>query len=364
MVSQPKKTIHYLYCTHILAFIIIIFALLYTGIGSSRIYALTPVSKHHFSNEISDAKGPFEIKIIDMEIVDEKRKRRIPLKIYFPVKKVKSPVIIHSHGLGGSKDTKFYLAQFLSSHGYVCIHLTHFGSDSSLIDSEKTKQENLVRLKNALRNRESLSNRPLDITFLIDQLTSIEDRYPQLKAVMDKQTIGLTGHSFGAFTTLTVAGAYSKMAKMFFGTRFEDPRPLAFLAMSPQGVRKGRDPKQIFSQIHRPFLTMTGSLDLSPADKVTKGEDRLAPYLNMPPGDKYSLWIEKANHGTFGDEYTQTFADGIRINQPDPKHHRIIKIVHLAFWNAYLKGKPEAKAFLKSGSIKKISDGDAYLSYK
>src|SRR5882672_6583070 len=64
---------------------------------------------------------------------DAKRDRDVPAKIYFP----KSgngpfPVIIFSHGLGGSREGYEYLGQYWASHGYVSVHLQHAGSDDAI----------------------------------------------------------------------------------------------------------------------------------------------------------------------------------------------------------------------------------------
>ena len=43
------------------------------------------------------------------------------------------PVIIFSHGLGGSRDGYEYLGRHWASHGYVSVHSTHIGSDTSAL---------------------------------------------------------------------------------------------------------------------------------------------------------------------------------------------------------------------------------------
>ncbi len=76
----------------------------------------------------------------------------------------------------------------------------------------------------------------------------------------------------------------------------------------------------------------------------------------MPSGDKFSLWMAGAFHWTFGD------GRGDKI--PDPKHHLYIKICSLAFWDAHQKDSTEAKQFLKSRAIDRISKVQARLDYR
>jgi hypothetical protein len=60
---------------------------------------------------------------------DATRNRDVPAKIYYPTTAPsKLPVIIFSHGLGGSRTGYSYLGKFWASHGYVSVHLTHVGS--------------------------------------------------------------------------------------------------------------------------------------------------------------------------------------------------------------------------------------------
>ena len=283
----------------------------------------------------SDDNGPFEVKQIDgYTIKDTDRNREIPIRIYYPEGKGPFPVLIYSHGTGGSYKTQTYLANFLTSHGFVCIHLTHYGSDSSLIDFSQSREEIIKVLRKAVTMKTML-DRPKDVSKVLDSLEQLEMAYPELKGKMDKDNIGLYGHSFGAFTTLLVAGAFQQQAKSPGGP-FIDPRPKAFIAMSPQGTRPGVDPKEVYKGITRPFMSMTGSEDTDPIQVGRTAESRTIPFHNMPPGDKYLVWIIGGHHFTFGEPRPW------QTEQPDPIHHKYIKILHLAFWNAYLKDSKEA----------------------
>ncbi len=60
-------------------------------------------------------------------LFDKARERKIPCTIYYPREDGVFPVIIFSHGIGGSKDDYVYLGKFWAEHGYVCIHVTGRG---------------------------------------------------------------------------------------------------------------------------------------------------------------------------------------------------------------------------------------------
>jgi predicted dienelactone hydrolase len=311
------------------------------------------------SFQFDGADGSYHYEVIDdIAISDPARNRQIPLRIYAPrASGLISPVILVSHGIGGSKASGNWVGKFLASHGYVCIFMTHYGSDTSLLDSTGGLQENIKRLQDSLKDPRNTINRPLDVTRVLDWLEQTGSTLPALKGRIDLKRIGLTGHSFGGFTTLASAGGYAQVSRKQFGRTFSDPRPRAFLAMSPPGPRPGADPSPMFKEITRPSLIMTGSNDLDPIVKPPRSaESRLEPYKFMPPGDKYALWIEGAYHHTFG--------DGRAGQVIDPFHRKISRIVCLAFFDAYLKGNEPARDFLASGQIEKIGGGQVKFYQK
>src|ERR1700722_18408724 len=74
-----------------------------------------------------------EVDFVRHEWRDAKRERTVPVKIYFPkTGEGPFPVIIFSHGLGGSREGYEYLGRYWASHGYVSVHLQHAGSDSAV----------------------------------------------------------------------------------------------------------------------------------------------------------------------------------------------------------------------------------------
>lgn len=78
--------------------------------------------------------GPFAVATATDEWNDSIRNRPVPVKIYYP-RTGDGPfaVIIFSHGLGGSRAGYEYLGRQWASHGYVSVHLTHIGNDTSVL---------------------------------------------------------------------------------------------------------------------------------------------------------------------------------------------------------------------------------------
>ncbi len=183
-------------------------------------------SPGHRAYVSAEAPGPFPVAEWTAEWKDASRSRTIPVRIYYP--KVGSgpfPVIIMSHGLGGSRDGYRYLGERWASRGYVSVHIQHPGSDSEVL---KTRHP-MISMELAAANPANALNRPKDVTFALDTLTALNGRagFP-LEGRLDLKHIGVAGHSFGALHRTGVGGTYSQPAPR------GDHRPLG---PEDQGVR-------------------------------------------------------------------------------------------------------------------------------
>lgn len=76
-----------------------------------------------------------EARFIDCEWVDTARDRVVPARLYWPAastRKSPVPLIVFSHGLGGSRKGYSYLGEGWSARGTASLHIQHVGSDESL----------------------------------------------------------------------------------------------------------------------------------------------------------------------------------------------------------------------------------------
>ena len=271
---------------------------------------------------------------------DPSRNRDVPLKIYYPKEsgEERYPVLLFSHGAGGSRDGYGYLGRYWAEHGYIVLHPTHLGSDRSLLKKGRIFYD-LRALRGMVRDKNNLLNRPKDITFLLNTLPQLEELVPALKGHLDPTRIGVGGHSFGAYTSVAVAGAkvYGNLGEPAL---FADNRVQAFLVLSPQGPGGWAFKEDSWDSIRRPMLMMTGTQDKG----FESGEPyqwRLKAYEHLRPGHKYLAVILGANHMDFSD--TQ-FSGKVR----DPRVHDWIQKATLLFWDAYVKGDRADQQLLKS----------------
>lgn len=282
-------------------------------------------------------------KVVDFEPTDSQRDdREVPLRIYHDGSKAKQPVVLFSHGLGGSRLNNAYLGKTWSQNGYVAVFMQHHGSDIDVIKDAPLRQKFQV-LKSAASYQNSLA-RVADVSFVIDVLERWnKDPQHPLHGRLDLEHIGLSGHSFGASTTMSMAGRALPLGQ----APVDEPRIDAFLAMSPSPGKR-LDPKTEFGKLERPIFCMTGTKDGSPIDPNKKPESRQEVYRALPAGNKYHLVLDAAEHHAFGDSKGSRF----RPKKRDPAHHKIIQQLSLKFWDAHLKQDVTAKQFLQSDAPK------------
>ncbi len=275
--------------------------------------------------------------------VDTARGRTVPIKVYHTAAGDPKPVILFSHGLGGSREGNPYLGNHWAENGYVVVFVQHPGSDRSVWESV-APAERMTAMKEAA-GLKAMLDRLGDIPFVLDQLEKwqVDEAHP-LFGKLDLEHIGMSGHSFGAVTTMGLTG------RKYFGDKdFSESRIDAFLAMSPQ-PGKGIAPEKAFGQLKSPILCMTGTEDASPIDGSLQPDSRRDVYRAFPDGDKFQLVLYGAEHSAFG--------EGERLRGQNPDHHPVILEISTRFWNAYLKDDEGSKAWLQSTAPAKVNGFD------
>jgi predicted dienelactone hydrolase len=307
---------------------------------------------------------------------DDQRNKDLELSIDYPIRGGPYPVIIFSHGFGGSKSGYIGLAAHWTSNGYVVIRPTHADSGALRQALSEQREENPNRtVRERIDAAETVweaqgaadwENRARDISFIIDSLAVLEDRYPELKGRMDHTRVGVGGHSYGAFTAMLLAGVRSTA----IAKSLADPRVRAVIAMSPPGtsVKLGLT-RDSFRDVKIPMLYMTGTEDRGLAESETP-DWRREPFEYGPTGDQYLVVISGARHATFTGRMLppreELVVEPTNPTDPrrldpsqrprrnttmgDPLRERnlfgVAKIAALAFWEAYLKEEADAKAYL------------------
>lgn len=278
---------------------------------------------------------------------DAARDRVVPVKVYYPEEPGGAwPLVLYSHGLGGSRLGGEYLGRHWAGCGYVSVHLQHAGSDESVWKDLPLGQR-ISALKLAAMRPKNFLDRPQDVRFVIDEVLRLNrDPESPLFGRVDPAAIGMSGHSFGAHTTLSVAGqVYPGLAGR--EVQMAEPRIKAAISMSAPAPQRRSQLDRAYSQITIPVLHMTGTADVDPVSG-TDPSDRRIPFDHMTAAQTYLVVLDGGDHQVFSDRVEKF---GPRDGTDDALFHRLILAGTTAFWDAYLKQNAAAKDWL---------DGDGY----
>jgi predicted dienelactone hydrolase len=269
---------------------------------------------------------------LDLVVSDAARQREIPIRVYLPATAARAPVVIFSHGLGGSREGNAFMARHWAGRGYAAVFIQHPGSDTA-VWRNKPIGERMRSMRQAANGKNFLL-RVQDIPIVLDQLEAwARTAGHPLADRLDLARLGMSGHSFGALTTQAVSGQTQVLAD------FNEPRIKAAIAFSPSTPRRD-DAGKAFASVRIPWMLMTGTKDVA----AIGGQDmqsRLAVFPALPPGGKYELVLDNAEHSA----YTDRALPGDREPR-NPNHHRAILALSTAFWDAWLKGDRAARAWL------------------
>ena len=287
---------------------------------------------------------------LDLDVRDDDRNRVVPVRVFLPPGgdgAAPCPVVLFSHGLGGSREGCGYLGDHWSRRGYAAVFLQHPGSDTAVWQDVPP-----ARRMASMRSAASAANfrlRVEDVAAVLDALHAW-NREPghQLAGRLDLDRVGMSGHSFGAQTTQGVSGQSYPLV----GRRFTDPRIKAAVIMSPGTPQGRRDPGDAFSEVAIPWLLMTGTKDTSAVGSQSV-ESRLAVFPALPEGRAYEVVLHDAEHSAF----TDRGLPGDREPR-NPNHHRAILALSTAFWDAYLKDDADARGWLDGDGPRTLLEAD------
>lgn len=279
---------------------------------------------------------------VDLTLFDQERKRNIPVRIYLPASQKPSPVILFSHGLGGARTGSAYLGKHWSARGYVAIFLQHTGSDEVIWKNTPVPQR-MAAMKKAVSIKNFML-RTQDVSTTLDHLGLLNKTGGHaLAGRLDMQRIGMSGHSFGAITTQAVSGE-----RFPFHVNRTDARIKAAVMMSPSPPRHG-NLKKAFGHVTIPWMLLTGTKDKRLFVNDDSAESRLNVFPALPTGGKYELVLYRDEHSAFSDRPLPQDQE-----KRNPNHHRAILALTTAFWDAWLKNDPAAKAWLDGDSPRTV----------
>lgn len=284
------------------------------------------------------------IRAIDFDWQDSQRLRDVPVRLYLPhavaepaaqgvmvVKPV--PLIVFSHGLGGSRNGYQYLGRFWAANGYASMHVQHIGSDNQLWRGNPFSLT--MRLKDAAKDSEAVA-RAKDVSFALTEMLS----QPQLAGRFDASRIVAAGHSYGANTTMLLAGAaVPNKGENGQVLNLRDPRIKAAMLLSAPPFYGYSNPALILGGITLPTLHVTATEDDIMVPGYGSGvDDRVGVFNAMGDPRKTLVVFAGGSHSIFTD---RKGTGGAELN---PKVKAATQALSLAFLRQTLGGETGALA--------------------
>jgi len=214
-------------------------------------------------------------------------------------------------------------------------------------------------------------DRPHDIGAVLNELERMS-AMDEFRGLMDLAHIAVAGHSSGSSGALSVGGALRKFTGQVLD--MSDPRPVAFLAFSPQGPGSEgffdtdfKHPEHSWRNIDRPVLVGTGDGDSTcnplPEPGSCFGDSpfiRRIGYERMPSGGKYQVYLQDPEifHTLFELRTSKCSEKGVTQSKCD-ETARWLTSSALAFLDAHLRGNGSAAAWLASDNLVDASQGVA-----
>ena len=264
----------------------------------------------------------------DFDWLDDSRKRSVPVRLYLPKAIAESeakplkpvPLIVFSHGLGGSRNGYQYLGRYWAANGYASLHVQHIGSDRQVwFGNPLTLASRLIA---AAQDSEAI-DRTKDVSFALSELL----KQPQLTGRFDTERLVMAGHSYGASTTMLVIGA-KVPKKDINGQEFNlrDPRFKAAMILSAPPFYGYTNTASILGGVSLPTLHVTATADDIMVPSYNSGyEDRVKVFDAIGDPRKTLVVFAGGSHSIFTD---RTNTGGAELN---PKVKAATQALSLAF---------------------------------
>ncbi|MGK3204284.1 alpha/beta hydrolase family protein [Amycolatopsis sp. MEPSY49] len=250
------------------------------------------------------------------------------------------PVIVFSHGMTLGMDDYAPLATFWAAHGFVVIQPTHLDSLGLAPDDPRTPFIWRIRTE--------------DLTGVLDQFDAVEAAVPGLGGRVDHDRVAVAGHSWGAQTASTLAGARVIGADGAPGESQADSRVGAAVLLclpgtggadlSPMAAQYFPFMSPDFAELKTPSLIVAGDADQSPL--TVRGPDWFTDGFRLGSGATDLLTLFGAEHGLGGIQG----AHDTRTTDESPERVALVQRVTLAYLRTALgldaAAWPEARAAL------------------
>ncbi|MGF2036936.1 MAG: alpha/beta hydrolase [Nostoc sp. CmiVER01] len=342
--------------------------------------------KHPNFSQLPDLQvpGKFKSQKYTQKFFDSTRNRLLLTDVYIPNVQNAAPVIVISHGLGLDSSNFQYLATHLASYGFAVVVPNHPGSDAKQLHSL------LNGHVNEIAEPSEFQDRPMDVTYILNQLEKANQSDSQFKGRLNLQQVGVFGQSLGGYTALALAGAkinfeqlkqdcqpatlqntwnmslmlqcralelgISKSGKDY---NLRDERVKAAIAVNP--ITSSIFGKAGLSQIKTPVMIVSSSDDtVAPALS-----EQILPFSWLANSQKYLVMLVGGTHFSTignGNPANQQVALPADMIGDASQARRYMNVLSLPFFQTYVVGRPQYTPYLNAAYTQSISSKSLGLS--
>ncbi|MEH2425592.1 MAG: alpha/beta hydrolase [Nostoc sp.] len=356
-----------------------------TAVSQKSHIEATTIKQPNLS-QLPDLQFPGKLKLqkYTLKFFDSTRNRLLLTDVYIPNVQNAAPVIVISHGLGLDSSNFQYLATHLASYGFAVVVPNHPGSDTKQLRSLLNGRASKVAEPNEFKDR------PLDVTYILNQLEKGNQSDSRFKGRLNLQEVGVFGQSLGGYTALALAGAKinfqqlkqdcqpaalqntwnmslllqcralelsnSKSDKDY---NLQDLRVKAVIAVNP--ITSSIFGKAGLSQIKTPVMIVSSSDDtVAPALS-----EQILPFSWFANSQKYLVMLVGGTHFSTignGNPANQQVALPADMIGDASQARRYMNVLSLPFFQTYVAGKPKYASYLNAAYTQSISSKSLGLS--
>jgi predicted dienelactone hydrolase len=270
---------------------------------------------------------------VESDWVDAARGRPVPVRLYLPEAAAGAPLplVVFSHGLGGSRRGYSYLGSHFARNGIASVHVQHVGSDRAIWGGSPF--ELTARLRSAAQDQEAIE-RVADLRFALDRLLALDAGHP-MRIAVDPASIVVAGHSYGANTALLASGA--RVVRDGREINLRDPRIGTAIVLSAPPFYGESALASILRPVTLPTLhvTATGD-DIKIPGYYSSVADRIDVFEATGSARKALAVFQGGSHSIFTD---RPGTGGTELN---PRVKQATQELSVAFLASVLNGKHDA----------------------
>lgn len=273
------------------------------------------------------------------------------------------PVLVYNHGGGHPQFTATFQTEFLASHGYIVVAISHPGWDGirrrrfpdgyvyagrrltapdDAPPANRSMREHFERMwaGEAGSLAAAVHEMVRDVSFALDRLASIDrDRRHRLHGRLDLERVGTLGWSIGGVTSLQASLADPRIKAAIN----QDGWPFGLTAPDGVAVRGSPRPVMVMNGTRPDSSGVEGEKDAAGEEAWKAAELHFWTLFQRSKEDWYWLRLAHGHHSSFSD--LPLFNPDPGASRPDAIHprlaHAIVNHYALEFFDRYLRERTD-----------------------